>query len=212
MPIVPIDDTNRADSNRVLAHAFRDDPMIRWMMGPSTARDEKVFAFLSRFHRAPGASDLYVDDDGTPVGAAMWNPPGYTEKVNKWLVPLQALAVFRGGFRRSAVVEHLPQTAPQGAALVPAGDRCHDSGPRHRQRAAGAPSLPGQRRPRLPGELAPRQHPAVRAVRIRRRRRDQASDGRPADLAHAASRRRLMPTGSGIAPPRARLSVSRSEP
>ena len=53
MPIVPIDDTNRADSNRVLAHAFRDDPMIRWMMGPSTARDEKVFAFLSRFHRAP---------------------------------------------------------------------------------------------------------------------------------------------------------------
>ncbi|HNP55712.1 MAG TPA: GNAT family N-acetyltransferase [Gordonia sp. (in: high G+C Gram-positive bacteria)] len=114
MPIVPIDDTNRADSNRVLAHAFRDDPMIRWMMGPSTARDEKVFAFLSRFHRAPGASDLYVDDDGTPVGAAMWNPPGYTEKVNKWLVPLQALAVFRGGFRRSAVVESIfPKLHPK---------------------------------------------------------------------------------------------------
>ena len=83
-------------------------------MGPSTARDEKVFAFLSRFHRAPGASDLYVDDDGTPVGAAMWNPPGYTEKVNKWLVPLQALAVFRGGFRRSAVVESIfPKLHPK---------------------------------------------------------------------------------------------------
>ncbi len=107
MPIVPIDDTNRGDAVRVLAHAFRDDPMIRWLMGSDTARDVELFRFMSRYHRSPGASDLFVDDDGTPVGAALWNPPGYTARINKLVEPLRAINAFRGGFRRASAVESI---------------------------------------------------------------------------------------------------------
>ena len=83
-------------------------------MGSDTARDVELFRFMSRYHRSPGASDLYVDDDGTPVGAALWNPPGYTARINKLVEPLRAINAFRGGFRRATAVESIfPQLHPK---------------------------------------------------------------------------------------------------
>ncbi len=113
MPILPVDDTNRDAASRVLARAFRADPMIRWLMGDNPRRDDALFDFIGQYHRSADGSDLYVDDDGSPVGAAIWDPPGYRPESNRWRDTYRAFAVFRGRIRRGAIVEDLfPKLRP----------------------------------------------------------------------------------------------------
>lgn len=58
----------------VLATAFVDDPLIRWL-SPSPRQDVALFGCMiaSRHHTDV---DLAVTDDGEVVGAALWDPPG----------------------------------------------------------------------------------------------------------------------------------------
>ena len=107
MTIVPIDDSNRDEASRVLTEAFRDDPMIRWLMGANRKRDGLLFRFIGNYHRAPASSDLYVDETGRPVGAAMWDPPGYRPTISRWKDTAKALTVFRTRIRRGAIVEEV---------------------------------------------------------------------------------------------------------
>lgn len=76
MEVRPADDADRPLVVDVLATAFADDPVVRWLL-PRTRRDRALFGALVRcFHAAPGATDIAIDD-GVIVGAALWDPPGH---------------------------------------------------------------------------------------------------------------------------------------
>jgi GNAT superfamily N-acetyltransferase len=76
LQIRPIDHSNRHDAWRVFATAFADDPVTRWAVA-DPSRDIAVFEGLDMaMHGAPNSAEL-VYDDGVPVGAAQWDPPGY---------------------------------------------------------------------------------------------------------------------------------------
>ncbi|GED97138.1 GNAT family N-acetyltransferase [Gordonia crocea] len=107
MPIVPVDEGNRADACRLLARAFRDDPVVRWTLGPNPKRDDAMFRFVGEFHRAPGSSALYLDDDGHQLGAAIWDPPGYRPGADNWRSGLRALATFGTRIRRGVTIDAL---------------------------------------------------------------------------------------------------------
>ena len=67
---------DRHDVVRVMAAAFDDDPVTRWLVPPGRSL-EPLFAAHARWaHFAPGCTDLAVRD-GEPVGAAFWDPPGF---------------------------------------------------------------------------------------------------------------------------------------
>ncbi|MFW0788789.1 GNAT family N-acetyltransferase [Gordonia sp. CPCC 205333] len=105
--IVPIDDGNREESYRVLARAFADDPVIRWLVS-DPARDVGMFRFLDRAtHGAPDSADL-VFDANRAVGAAYWDPPGH--KQSAWTMfrefPL-LFNVFRTRLRRAGELEQI---------------------------------------------------------------------------------------------------------
>ncbi|QKT06583.1 GNAT family N-acetyltransferase [Gordonia sp. X0973] len=106
MPIVPVDDSNRTQAATVLARAFRNDPLIRWLVA-DPKRDQAMFDFTGSYHRAPDSSDLFLDENGTPVGAAMWDPPGYRPSMNKWTATYRVVTIFRTRIRRAALVEEL---------------------------------------------------------------------------------------------------------
>ncbi|GAB17744.1 putative acetyltransferase [Gordonia effusa NBRC 100432] len=105
--IIPINDVNREESYRVLARAFADDPVIRWLVS-DPGRDVALFRFLDRVtHGAPDSCDLALDGDRA-VGAAYWDPPGHKQSV--WTAvssfPL-LLNIFRTRVRRAGEVEHI---------------------------------------------------------------------------------------------------------
>lgn len=65
----------------VLAEAFADDPVVRWMQ-PDGRHRAALFTALARdLHAAPGATDLALIDD-RPVGSSLWDPPGY--RPSRW--------------------------------------------------------------------------------------------------------------------------------
>lgn len=107
MQIVPVDETNRAASYSVLATAFADDPVVRWLVS-DPARDAEMFRYLYiATHGAPNSADLMLDD-GRAVGASYWDPPGY--KASPWAslrsIPL-GVKVFRSRLRRGAALDQL---------------------------------------------------------------------------------------------------------
>ncbi|MEU7899633.1 GNAT family N-acetyltransferase [Nonomuraea sp. NPDC049152] len=76
MIIRPAD--RKADAVRigaVLALAFHDDPVVRWML-PSGERTDRMFATLARHVHALG--DLAFDGEDL-VGATLWDPPGHKQ-------------------------------------------------------------------------------------------------------------------------------------
>jgi ribosomal protein S18 acetylase RimI-like enzyme len=98
---------DRRDVVRVMATAFDDDPVIRWLV-PADRPLAPLFAAHARWaHAAPGCTDLALLD-GEPVGAAFWDPPGY--RVPGWRqlasVPSYALALGRH-LRRGGMVESM---------------------------------------------------------------------------------------------------------
>ncbi|NMO04607.1 GNAT family N-acetyltransferase [Gordonia sp. TBRC 11910] len=103
MQIVPVDDTNREASYRVLATAFADDPVMRWLIS-DPARDVAMFRFLDRTaHGAPDSTDLMLDAE-RPVGAAYWDPPGFKAEQSWRAIPM-ALRLFRTRVRRGVIIE-----------------------------------------------------------------------------------------------------------
>ncbi|GAC69918.1 GNAT family N-acetyltransferase [Gordonia soli] len=80
-------------ASAVLAQAFADDPVVRWM-APDPRRHRLMFRTLLRYaHGRADGLDLAVRD-GQFVGAAVWDPPGHKESATR-----QMLAM--GGFVRS---------------------------------------------------------------------------------------------------------------
>jgi GNAT superfamily N-acetyltransferase len=102
---------DRRDVVRVMATAFDDDPVTRWLV-PGGRSLAPLFGAHARWaHNAPGCTDLALLD-GEPVGAAFWDPPGY--RVPAWRqlasIPYYAAALGRH-LRRGVTVEGLMHRA-----------------------------------------------------------------------------------------------------
>ncbi|EFV14748.1 N-acetyltransferase [Segniliparus rugosus] len=112
--ILPIGKTNRKAAHRVLATAFARDPVIRWTVA-DPRRDEAVFRALDlAMHGADEGSDLLYED-GVAVGAAFWDPPGFTPPLTQTLRAVPVLMgalrarLYRGGAFAATVMRHRPR-------------------------------------------------------------------------------------------------------
>jgi predicted N-acetyltransferase YhbS len=106
---------DRRAISMVLATAFATDPVVRWLL-PKTGRDAQMFrALAAHLHAAPGCADIALDN-GAPVGAAVWDPPGHRVSSRQGLVGLARLVLAMGsGFRRGVVLERaFTRTRPAG--------------------------------------------------------------------------------------------------
>lgn len=93
-----------ADVVRVMAAAFDDDPVTRWLL--PTGSLTRLFTAHARWsHTAPGCTDLAVLD-GEPVGAAFWDPPGFRVPALRQVAALPAYVRALGrNVGRGAVLE-----------------------------------------------------------------------------------------------------------
>ncbi|GAA4390846.1 GNAT family N-acetyltransferase [Tsukamurella soli] len=92
-----IHDVNRATLNeacRVVARAFADDPVLRWIRPRGAVRGDTILfrGLYSALHGVPGTAHR-LRDDGVAVGAAFWDPPGFTPPVAQQLTALPRLGV-----------------------------------------------------------------------------------------------------------------------
>ncbi|KXP01841.1 GNAT family N-acetyltransferase [Tsukamurella tyrosinosolvens] len=97
----------------VLARAFADDPVIRWVQ-PSPRLDRVTFAGIHvASHGAPGASHLLFDG-AEPVAAASWDPPGHAPHPLRQVasLPLLAAGISTGFGRGAALVAALEERRP----------------------------------------------------------------------------------------------------
>jgi len=96
---------------QVMAAAFDDDPVTRWLL-PKGRSLERLFAAHARWaHAAPGATDLALVD-GEPVGAAFWDPPGYRLSTARQVAAIPAYARALGRhLGRGATIESLMHRA-----------------------------------------------------------------------------------------------------
>jgi ribosomal protein S18 acetylase RimI-like enzyme len=101
---------DRDDVVRVMAAAFDDDPVTRWLLPRGTL--EPLFAAHARWsHFARGCTDLALDG-GLAVGAAFWDPPGFRPAVWRQLAALPAYArALRGNLSRGATLEKVMHQA-----------------------------------------------------------------------------------------------------
>lgn len=90
-----IDHTNRTESYRVLATAFAEDPVVRWV-NPDPSRDEAVFRGIDLALHGSGQGESLLYDDGVAVGAALWDPPGHKTPERR---QVRALPVLAGAIR-----------------------------------------------------------------------------------------------------------------
>ncbi len=108
---------DRADVVRVMASAFDDDPVTRWLVPVG-----RSLAPLFRAHvRTGNAAQQHIDLallEGEPVGAAVWHEPGY--RVPTWRqlasIPWYAVALGRH-LQRGATLEGLMHRARPQAEL-----------------------------------------------------------------------------------------------
>lgn len=94
----------------VLAAAFADDPILRWVLPARTSQPNRLARYFDvRFTRSVlpyGQAQLAVDD-AVPCGAALWLPPQAQQKpgLHRLLSPLFLLPVLRQDIRRAASVQ-----------------------------------------------------------------------------------------------------------
>ena len=103
----------RGDVVRVMAAAFDDDPVTRWLVPPERPL-EPLFAAHARWaHSAPGCTDLALLD-GEPVGAAFWDPPGFRVSALRQVaaIPFYARALGRRLGRGVAVESVMHRSRP----------------------------------------------------------------------------------------------------
>ncbi|GAB3135516.1 acetyltransferase [Tsukamurella serpentis] len=101
--IEPLSARTLRPSFSVMARAFADDPLLRWIQ-PVRLTDRLTFAgtYLAS-HGAVGCSDVLFDG-ALMTGAAYWDPPGYTPSVLRRLAAIPVLAAgVSTGLRRGAV-------------------------------------------------------------------------------------------------------------
>lgn len=113
---------DRRDVVRVMALAFDDDPVTRWLVPPGRPLT-RLFAAHARWsHNAPGSTDLALLD-GQPVGAAFWDPPGFRAPAWRQLaaIPAYAGALGRNLGRGAALERLMHQARPSGQLWYLAG-------------------------------------------------------------------------------------------
>ena len=81
MPVVvaPYDPLRRDEIVGVLARAFFDDPLYRWLWPDQERRKRGIVGFITaetRLGARLGRVDVALDHDGRVVGAALWALPG----------------------------------------------------------------------------------------------------------------------------------------
>ncbi len=113
---------DRAAVAQVLATAFDDDPLARWLV-PHPRSLRRLFAAQARWiHGVPGCTDL-AWADGEPVGAAIWDPPGH--RVPGWRqlasVPFYVAAMGRGLGRGVSLENAMHRARPSGTFWYLAG-------------------------------------------------------------------------------------------
>jgi GNAT superfamily N-acetyltransferase len=113
---------DRADVVRVMAEAFDDDPVTRWLV-PDGRPLGRLFAAHARWaHYAPGCTDVAVLD-GIAVGAAFWDPPGFRVPVVRQVaaIPVYARALGRHLGRGGALESVMHRSRPHDAFWYLAG-------------------------------------------------------------------------------------------
>jgi hypothetical protein len=101
-----------------LAKAFVADPVVRWML-PHPHRDALLFRVLAtHVHAAPGSAQIAFEN-GEPVGAALWDPPGHRRALRQQLAGnLSFVRAMRMGARRGLRLEAaFARNQPQGPYL-----------------------------------------------------------------------------------------------
>ncbi len=139
---------DRRDVVRVMAAAFDDDPVARWLVPPGRSL-EPFFAAHSRWsHFAPGCTDLALVD-GEPVGAAFWDPPGFQVSVLRQVValPFYVRALGRHLDRGATVESQMRRVRPAeefwylaGVGAVRRGEGIGSALLRHRLDALAGPA------------------------------------------------------------------------
>jgi len=66
---------------RVLARAFADDPVVRWLLPDGRGRELLFRTLVRHAHGPSGCVDLALRD-ATPVGAGLWDLPTY--RPSRW--------------------------------------------------------------------------------------------------------------------------------
>lgn len=112
-----IEDVTRATvraSCSVMARAFADDPVLRWI-NPGRRGDALAFAGVyAASHGSPGSAHAVFDGDEM-VGAAWWDPPGYEPSKARQVASLPLLVagtrtgLLRGAALVSVCMEHRPK-------------------------------------------------------------------------------------------------------
>jgi GNAT superfamily N-acetyltransferase len=152
----------RADRDsvvRVLATAFDDDPVTRWMVPHG-----RSLAPLFRAHVRTGSpAQQHVDlalADGEPVGVALWHVPGY--RLSTWRqlasVPRYALALGRHLSRGAALESTMHRARPRdefwylaGVGAVRRGEGVGSALLRHRlDQSSGPAYLESSKRENIP--------------------------------------------------------------
>ncbi|GAA5156683.1 hypothetical protein GCM10023321_32940 [Pseudonocardia eucalypti] len=84
----------------ILARAFHDDPVYRWVIPDDEARRRRLPGLMDTFLRQmlpDGYVELAGDPTGAPTGAAFWTEPGRVEPEQSALVAtLPGLRARRG--------------------------------------------------------------------------------------------------------------------
>jgi GNAT superfamily N-acetyltransferase len=146
---------DRRDVVRVMAAAFDDDPVARWMVPP-----DRPLAPLFRAHlRSGNAEQQHVDlavADGEAVGVAVWHEPRYHLATWRQLasIPWYAAALGRNLQRGVALEATMHQARPHeefwylaGIGAVRRGDGIGSALLRHRlEQVTGAAYLESSKR------------------------------------------------------------------
>lgn len=101
--VSPSTDVETASS--VLAQAFAEDPVVRWLM-PEPDRDHAMFRAIIRYgHGSPPVLDV-ATRDGEPVGAALWEAPGtHLGRIEQMRYAAASARALRGAVPRAMAVE-----------------------------------------------------------------------------------------------------------
>jgi GNAT superfamily N-acetyltransferase len=150
---------DRDDVARLMAEAFDDDPVARWLVPPGRSLRPVFAAHVRWTHHAPGCTDLAVVD-GVPLGAAFWDPPGFRVSTGRQLLALPSYVRALGrGFSRGITVESLMhQARPDerfwylaGIGVIRRGEGIGSALLRHRlSRVSGPAYLESSKRQNIP--------------------------------------------------------------
>ncbi|MYR05321.1 GNAT family N-acetyltransferase [Gordonia sp. SID5947] len=106
MPAIAVTSSRDLDLvSSLLAQAFVDDPVIRWLQ-PDSRHHKQIFRTLVRWVHGEDASIDLALRDGVPIGAAVWDAPGHkispTRQIGSMVGFVRALG---GRMRYGALLE-----------------------------------------------------------------------------------------------------------